>query len=187
MGWYLMQWYTRNSKLVYCVILPFMVGIIGRKAHNSWFFCLECLFMIQDLHQAFESFRIPSWWPLLDPSLLPYTYYHQLRASSGKVVKNLPANTRDIGDAGSITGPERSPGVANSNLLQYSCLGNPMDKGAWRATVHRAAKSRRQLSREGHPASAVLPPTLSLSVALPSASMELYSAAVCWTGGLISH
>ena len=73
-----------------------MVGIIGRKAHNSWFFCLECLFIIQDLHQAFESFRIPSWWPLLDPSFLPYTHYHQLPASGGKVVKNPPTIARDV-------------------------------------------------------------------------------------------
>ena len=46
------------------------------------------------------------------------------------MVKNPPANTGDIRDAGSITGWERSPGVGNGNPLQYSCLGNPMDRGA---------------------------------------------------------
>ena len=46
----------------------------------------------------------------------------------GSVVKNLPASA---GDAGLIPGSERSPGEENGNLLQYSCLGNPMDRGAW--------------------------------------------------------
>ena len=54
------------------------------------------------------------------------------------MVKNLPVNARDVG----LT-PElgRSPGEGNGNPLQYSCLGNPMDKGAWRTTVHGVAKS----------------------------------------------
>ena len=43
-------------------------------------------------------------------------------------------------------GQEDSPGVGNGNPLQYSCLGNPMDRGAWRATVHVAAKSQTRLS-----------------------------------------
>ena len=47
------------------------------------------------------------------------------------VVKNSPVNGGDAGDAGSIPGWEKSPGEENSNLLQYSCLGNPMDRGAW--------------------------------------------------------
>ena len=53
------------------------------------------------------------------------------------VVKNLPANA---GDMGSIPGLGRSPGEGNGNLLQYSCLGNPMDRRAWHATVDRVAK-----------------------------------------------
>ena len=50
------------------------------------------------------------------------------------VVKNPPANVGDIRDAGSIPGLGRSPG-GHGNLLQYSCLENPMDRGAWQATV----------------------------------------------------
>ena len=61
----------------------------------------------------------------------------------GSVVKNLPANE---GDAGSISGSERSHGVGNGNPLQYSCLENLMDRGAWWATVHRVAKSQTRLS-----------------------------------------
>ena len=53
------------------------------------------------------------------------------------MVKNPSANA---GDRGLIPGSGRSPGEGNGNLLQYSCLGNPMDRGAWQATVHGVAK-----------------------------------------------
>ena len=53
------------------------------------------------------------------------------------MVKNLPTNT---GDAGSIPGSGRSSGVGNGNTFRYSCLGNPMDRGAWWVTVHGVAK-----------------------------------------------
>ena len=53
------------------------------------------------------------------------------------MIKNLSANA---GDVGSVLGLGRSPGEGNGNLLQYSCLGNPMDRGAWWATVHGVAK-----------------------------------------------
>ena len=56
------------------------------------------------------------------------------------MVKILPANAGDAGDSGSIPGSGRSPGGGLGNTLQYSCLGNPMDRGAWRATFHGAAK-----------------------------------------------
>ena len=59
------------------------------------------------------------------------------------VVKKPPASE---GDAGLIPGLERSPGEGNSNPLWYSCLGNPMDREAWQATIHGVAKSRTQLS-----------------------------------------
>ena len=57
------------------------------------------------------------------------------------MVKNSPANTGDTRDAGSIPGLGRPPRVGNGNPLQYSCLKNPMDRGAWQATVHGVAKS----------------------------------------------
>ena len=57
------------------------------------------------------------------------------------VVKNLPANAGDTRDE-LIPGSEGSPEVENDNPLQYSCLGNPMDRGAWGATVHGAVKSQ---------------------------------------------
>ena len=59
------------------------------------------------------------------------------------MVKNLPANA---GDLGSIPGSGRSPGGGHGNPLQYSCLENPMDRGAWWATIDGAAKSQTRLS-----------------------------------------
>ena len=56
------------------------------------------------------------------------------------MVKNLPANAGDTGGMGSIPGPGRSSKEGNDNPLQYSCLENPMDSGAWRATVHGVAE-----------------------------------------------
>ena len=49
------------------------------------------------------------------------------------MVKNLPAKAGDAGNSGSIPGSGRCPGEGNGNPLQYSCLGNPMDSGAWQA------------------------------------------------------
>ena len=57
------------------------------------------------------------------------------------VVKNSPANTRDIKEMDLIPGSGRSSGRENRNQLQYSCLGNPKERGAWRATVHGVTKS----------------------------------------------
>ena len=56
------------------------------------------------------------------------------------------ASAHNVGDLGSILGLGRSPGEGNGNPLQYSCLENSMDGGAWWATVHGVAKSRTQLS-----------------------------------------
>ena len=57
------------------------------------------------------------------------------------MIKNLPVHAGDARDVGSIPGSGRSPGEGNGNPLQYSCLENPMDRGAWQATVHAVAKS----------------------------------------------
>ena len=72
-------------------------------------------------------------WGLVKPS--------QAGASQvvGSVVKNLPASAGNTEDIGSVPGSGRSPG-GNGNLLQYSCLENPMDRGAWWATVHRVVE-----------------------------------------------
>ena len=61
----------------------------------------------------------------------------------GSVVKTLPVTA---GDVGSILGLRGSPGKGNGNPLQYSCLENTMDRGAWQATVHGVTNSQTQLS-----------------------------------------
>ena len=66
------------------------------------------------------------------------------------VVKNLPANAGDAGNAGLIPELGRSPGVGNGNPLQYSCLENSMDRGAWQATVPGITKSQTWLSNWAH-------------------------------------
>ena len=63
------------------------------------------------------------------------------------VVRNLPANVGYEKDTDSIPGSGRSPGGSQGNLLQYSCLENPMDGGAWQATMQGVAKSQTGLKR----------------------------------------
>ena len=75
--------------------------------------------------------------------LLPTAYMSFLGFPGGAGVKNPPANA---GDMGLIPGSGRSPGEGNGNPLQYSCLGNPMDRGVWWATVHGVTKSHTRLS-----------------------------------------
>ena len=67
---------------------------------------------------------------------MSYVYLY-MGFPGGSVVKNLPANE---GDVGLIPGSGRSPGEGNGNLLQYPCLGNPMDRGPWQTTVHEVEK-----------------------------------------------
>ena len=78
---------------------------------------------------------------------------HCMASQVALVVKNPPAKAGDVKGMGLISGLGRSPGEGNGNPLQYSCLENPRDRGAWRATVHRVAKSRtrlKQLSMHTH-------------------------------------
>ena len=74
----------------------------------------------------------------------------------GSVVKTLPANAGYSKNVGSIPGLGRSPGVGNGNPLQYPCLGNPMGRGAWRATVRGAAHTSYWF-----PSACLPPPTFS--------------------------
>ena len=71
------------------------------------------------------------------------------------MVKNPPVNARDVKDAGSIPGSGRSPGEGNGNLLWYSCLENPMDRGARQAIVHGVTGVRHNLVTKPPPHSRV--------------------------------
>ena len=69
-------------------------------------------------------------------------------ASQGvPAVKNLPADAADVRDEGLIPGSGRSPGGRHGNPLQCSCLENPMDRGAWGATIHRVAQSQTRVKQ----------------------------------------
>ena len=70
---------------------------------------------------------------------------HLSNTHLARVVKNPPANAGDLRNMGSICGSGRSPGGGHGDLPQYSCLDNPLDRGAWRAPVHRVTKSWTQL------------------------------------------
>ena len=71
-------------------------------------------------------------------------------ASQVALLMNLPAHTGDKRDTGLIPGSGRSPGGGSGDPLNYSCLKNPMDKGAWRATIHEVTESRKGLSVGAH-------------------------------------
>ena len=66
-------------------------------------------------------------------------------SQAAQVVKNPPARAGDLRDVGSTPGSGRSPGGGHGETLQCSCLENPMDRGAWRATVHGATKNQTRL------------------------------------------
>ena len=75
-----------------------------------------------------------------------YKLFKLIKASlgfpGGSVLKNLPANAGDSKDGGLIPGSEKSPGGGNGNPLWYSCLNDPIDRGAWKVIVHRVEKSQ---------------------------------------------
>ena len=100
---------------------------------------------------------------------------------SGLAVKNPPANARD---AGLIPESGRSPGEGNGNPLQYSCLGNSMDRRVWRAIVHGVAKSRTQLSDWLYYNSNKFPHHLSIpfSQATPQIHSTNWKRRSQWTG-----
>ena len=80
-----------------------------------------------------------------------HKYYSTIRAFQvALVLKNLSASARDTRDTGSIPGLGRSPGEGNGNALQYSCLENSIDRGAWWAAVHRATEGWTWLSHWKH-------------------------------------
>ena len=79
-------------------------------------------------------------WVLFIRALMPWGFL------GGSAVKNMPANAGDTGDMGLIHALGGCPGEVHGNPLRYSCLENSIERGAWRATVHRVAKSLTWLS-----------------------------------------
>ena len=99
-------------------------------------------------HSSVLAWRIPG---MGEPVGLQSMEFHRVGhdwsdlAAAAAMVKNLPATAGDIRDVGAILWSGRSPGAGHGNPLQYSCLKNPIDRGAWWATVHRVTKSQTQL------------------------------------------
>ena len=114
-----------------------------KKATLTLIFPLDFL----HTHTKPEDFPIFTYLMMLRPTKIQTVEWICLDPLLALVVKNPPANATDVRDAGLIPGLGRSPEGGHDNPLQYSCLENPMDKGAWRATVHRVAKSQTQLKR----------------------------------------
>ena len=113
----------------------------------SLLFLLHCLFLLRLLAWAYTpKYNTVRKTSLSSPSLYSLLLPHSQGFPGGSGVKDLPANAGSNRGMGLIPGSGRSPGVRNGNALQYSCLGNPMDRGAWWAAVHGVTKSQTQLS-----------------------------------------
>ena len=100
-----------------------------------------------NVHCALWCFQTSLW------GQLSYPYFKDKEARADwdwQLVKNLPANAGDARDVGLIPRLERCPGEGNAYPLQYSCLKNSMDRGAWRAAVHVAARSWVWLNTHTH-------------------------------------
>ena len=96
-----------------------------------------------NIHESKKSENNPNTQcSLPDERLNEMWYVHTMGFPGGSVVKNPPATAGDTGDLGSIPGSGRSSEGENGNPLQYSCLGDPMDWGAWQATDHGVARVR---------------------------------------------
>ena len=112
--------------------LPFYLMLTLKHLRSTWYKEIIITF------PSITCFSIPV---MVLPAWLP-------RASQVALeVKNLPASAGDVRDGGSIPGSGRSPGEGHSNPLQYCCLENPVNRGAWRATVHGVAKSQTRLKQ----------------------------------------
>ena len=120
------------------IFLVLSVAAVGEKASEDdmrWLKskCLCTEFIIKSLQLVDSGILLSTLLTAL-PCLL---FSIIIRYPGGSEAKSPPA---DAGDLDSVPGSGRSPGEGNGNPLQYSCLGNPMDKGAWRATVHGVTK-----------------------------------------------
>ena len=129
----------------------------GKNTGIGCHFLLQRLWIYQDTKCQNQIHHLSDY-SLSNRSWLLLTPYDSNICASQVVlaVKNFPANAGDLRDSGSIPGLGRSSGGGHGNPLQYSCLENPMDRGAWRATVHRMVKSWTQLKRLSTHASSLL-------------------------------
>ena len=111
---------------------------------------LKCTFSIMEIYTALCKRRFPRKAVghvfSLDIYMISSSFYHPHYNQGFPGDSDGKESVCNAGDLGLILGSGRSPGEGNDNLIQYSCLENPMSGGAWWATVHRVTKSLRQLS-----------------------------------------
>ena len=122
-----------RERMLECVAMPFPSGS-SRPRGQTWVSCV--------------SWIAGGFFTTVPPGKLFYLQYWiwKFLFPSGLVVKKAPPNAGDAGAVALIPGSGRSPGVENGNPLQYSCLGNPMDMGPWRATARGVTKCQTRLS-----------------------------------------
>ena len=129
--------------MIYCNHLPY--SLLTNKITADFCISLSLLFLLKELSH-FSVLSLLKSSDYLVESLVKGTIATGASQVT-LVVKNPPANARDIRDEGSIPGSGRPPGGGQGNPLQCSCLENPTDRGDWWATVHRVAQSWTQLKR----------------------------------------
>ena len=129
--------------MIYCNHLPY--SLLTNKITADFCISLSLLFLLKELSH-FTVLSLLKSSDYLVESLVKGTIATGASQVT-LVVKNPPANARDIRDAGSTPGSGRPPGGGQGNPLQCSCLENPTDRGDWWATVHRVAQSWTQLKR----------------------------------------
>ena len=148
----LVPWPGLNLGLLYCEHRVFITGPPG-KSYQLMTFSMNCLFhsfdywvyhvLLIDQKKCFYMLRWLACLPVFSAGAFFSLHFHTWRAYLvALMAKNLPAMQETRFDPGL----GRSPGEGHGNPLQCSCLENPMDRGAWRATVHGVAKTRTQLS-----------------------------------------
>ena len=141
--------HVSSKTYIFIYFLFFLLkGLGGKTSQEQWAYQVPSSININ----FYWKIRVP--WKMIDPTAgtrgsirrtwanifvpLHFVPLHVERGlPGGPLIKNLPASA---GDVGFIPGLGRSPGEGNGNPLQYSCLANPMDRGAWRATVHKITK-----------------------------------------------
>ena len=115
--------------------LGLILALLTEWRYHQWFFP-SCVIYFKNYLR------------LLNTHTHTHTHTYMYRASQvSLVVRNPPANVGHVRDGGLIPGSGKSPGGGHGNSLQYSCLKNPMDRGAWRDTAHRVEKSWTWLER----------------------------------------
>ena len=119
-----------NLNIIWFGVIFFLFSVFG----HFWASCIYGLITLSYLENFLPLSLGSSFW-------VPLLFYMDL--PDGPVVRNLPANA---GDVGSIPGSGRSFREGNGNPLWYFCLGNPMNRGTWQATVHGVVKSQTQFS-----------------------------------------